>query len=160
MVEAVAPVTRLSVAALTLGWTNWTALACPTSKLVQLMTARSLVCVTVSLPKSGVGSKALWVMEDRDHNNQKMEIADEVVEYDPPRRIKVRFSSAEGFDGDGVFTLTDLGNGRTRVDQVGEYRFHQWMAKLFLPLIMHSAGSKAVEDMQRLKSKVEESRAN
>ena len=46
------------------------------------------------------------------------------------------------------------------MDQVGEYRFYQWMGKLFLPLIMHSAGSKAVEDMQRLKSKVEESRAN
>ncbi len=109
-------------------------------------------------PPDGVGSKAVWVMEDHNNNNERMEITDEVVEYDPPRRIKVRFSSALGFDGDGVFSLTDLGNGRTRVDQIGEYRFHQWLTKLMLPLIMHSAGSKAVEDMQRLKSKAEESR--
>lgn len=111
-------------------------------------------------PPDGVGSKAVWVMEDRNNHNEKMEIADEVVEYDPPRRIKVRFSSVEGFDGEGVFTLTELGNRRTRVDQVGEYRFHQWWVKLLVPMIMPSARTKAVEDMQRLKMKIEESRAN
>jgi uncharacterized protein YndB with AHSA1/START domain len=111
-------------------------------------------------PPHGVGSMAVWVMEDRHNNNEKMEISDEVVEYEPPRRIRVRFSSARMFDGEGAFTLTELGNGRTRVDQVGEYRFHHWLSRLFLPLIVHSAGAKALEDMERLKSKVEESRPN
>ena len=110
-------------------------------------------------PPHGVGSKAMWVMEDRNNNNERVEVTDEVVEYDPPRRIKVRLTSAMGFDGEGVFKLTDLGNGRTQFEQAGEYRFTSWLAKLFLPMIMHSARSKAAEDIQRLKSKVEESPA-
>ena len=110
-------------------------------------------------PPDGVGSKAMWVMEDRNNNNERVEVTDEVVEYDPPRRLKVRLSSAMGFDGDGVFILTDLGNGQTRFEQGGEYRFQHWLAKLFLPLIMHSARSKGAEDLHRLKSKIEESPA-
>lgn len=109
-------------------------------------------------PPHGVGSKTVWVMEDHNNNNQKMEMIEELTEYDPPRKLNVRVSAPMGFHGEVSFALTDLGNGHTRVVQASSFQFEHWLAKLFTPLIMRSAQTKAVEDMQRLKSKMEASR--
>src|ERR1700744_5379416 len=54
MVEAVEPVTRLSVAALALGWLNCTVFGCPTENEFQLITAREELCVTVNVLLTGV----------------------------------------------------------------------------------------------------------
>ena len=50
MVEVVAPVTRFRIAPFALGWAKLTLLAAPMAKLDQLITARSLVWVTVIAP--------------------------------------------------------------------------------------------------------------
>ena len=115
---------------------------------------------TLTPPPHGVGSKTIWVMEDRNYNNQKMEMTEELIEYNPPRSLKVRVTAALGFSGEVSFLLTDLGNGKTRAVQTSSFQFDKWWAKLLTPLIMQSAQKKAIEDIGRLKSKAEASPAN
>ena len=106
-------------------------------------------------PPHGVGSKTVWVMQER--NYQKMEMTEELTEYNPPHNLKVRVSAPLGFSGEVSFELTDLGNGNTRALQSSSFQFDKWWARLLTPLIIQSAHKKAVEDMQRLKSKAEAS---
>jgi len=59
------------------------------------------------------------------------------------------------FDGDVLYTLTDLGNGTTRVEQDGRFTYASKLVSLLEPLLTPDAMRKMFDDMKRLKEKVE-----
>ena len=59
------------------------------------------------------------------------------------------------FNGDVLYTLTDLGNGRTRVEQDGRFTYDSKLVSLMEPLLTPDAMRKMFDDMKRLKEKVE-----
>lgn len=105
--------------------------------------------------RTGVGSREVWVMEDRNNGNQLMEIDATVSHYEPPRRLVLRNAVAGMFHGQHSYVLTDMGNGRTRVEMEGRYHFEDRLARLLEPVITRAAQDKAVEDLARLKAQVE-----
>jgi uncharacterized membrane protein len=103
----------------------------------------------------GVGAREIWVMEDRNNNNQRMEIHAEVVGYEENRRLASKVSAAEGFEGMVEFALEPLGETHTRLRYDASYTFHHWLARLLEPLITRSAQQKLDEDLARLKQQAE-----
>lgn len=108
---------------------------------------------------AGTGShaKQVWVMEDRNNNNQLMNIETEIVQSDPGRLLEVNVAAAMGFTGNIRYELESGDNQRTRLTYIGHYKFDHWLAKLFEPLISRSAQQKLEGDLQRLKQQVEAS---
>jgi uncharacterized protein YndB with AHSA1/START domain len=102
-----------------------------------------------------VGSRQTWVMEDRHNGNKRMEILAVSTAVEPGRLLSVQLSSPGVFTGDAVYTLTDLGNGRTRLSNDSRYRYAMAFARLLEPLITPSAKKKFAEDLARLKSLAE-----
>jgi uncharacterized protein YndB with AHSA1/START domain len=102
-----------------------------------------------------VGSRQVWVMEDRNNGNERVEIASVATSVEPGRRLGVRLSAPGMFTGDAVYTLSDLGNGRTRLATDSRYRYDMAFARLMEPLITPSAKKKFVEDLARLKTLAE-----
>ncbi len=105
--------------------------------------------------RSAVGSKEVWVMRDENNGGQLVEIEGTCTEYERPSRLGVRLSSSGMFDGQQNYRLTNLGNGRTRLDIEGQYHFSQWFAALMAPLIIPAAEKKLAGDVARLKSLIE-----
>jgi hypothetical protein len=105
--------------------------------------------------KTGVGARDLWVMEDRNNNNQRMEILQETTRHQPNRLVETRLEVPEGFSGTVVMTLEPLSDTRTRLTYQARIQYHHWLAKLMEPLISRSAQQKMVEDFERLRQKVE-----
>jgi uncharacterized protein YndB with AHSA1/START domain len=102
-----------------------------------------------------VGSRSVWLMDDP-NNKQRMEIAAEVTEYQPGRRVVSRLEFTGGFTGQQIYTLTPLGAGdRTRLEHDARYEFSHWFATLLKPLIRASAQKKLLGDLARLKQAVE-----
>jgi len=106
-------------------------------------------------PVSGLGAKRVWVMRDENNGGMLMEIEAMYTEYTPPVRLAVHTRTADMFDGQQAYRLTDLGNGRTRVDAEGTYQFHIWFARLMEPVITPQASQKMRGDLARLKGLVE-----
>jgi uncharacterized protein YndB with AHSA1/START domain len=102
----------------------------------------------------GVGARRVWVMDDP-NMNQKVEVIGDVTAHEPPNRLGVRTSMEGGFDGTVTYTLTELGDGRTRLEGTSEWRFHHWFANLLKPVVMRQARRKMRDDLARLKSLVE-----
>lgn len=96
----------------------------------------------------------VWVMEDRNNGNQRVEIEGISTLEDPPHRLEAHTKAAGAFESDEAFLLTDLG-GRTRLEMVSRDTYTQWFARLMEPLISHEASVKMVDDLARLKSKIE-----
>jgi uncharacterized membrane protein len=103
----------------------------------------------------GVGAREIWVMEDRNNGNQRMEIHAEVVGYEENRRLASKVTAAEGFEGLVEFALEPVGEARTRLRYDAAYTFHHWLARLMEPLITRSAQQKLEEDLARLKQQAE-----
>jgi uncharacterized protein YndB with AHSA1/START domain len=103
----------------------------------------------------GVGTSRTWVMRDENNGGQLMEIQGKCTEYAPPTRLTVLLSAGDIFDGEQAYRLTNLGNGRTRLDVASRYHFTPWFARLMEPLITPAAQKKMVGDLARLKSLVE-----
>jgi uncharacterized protein YndB with AHSA1/START domain len=97
----------------------------------------------------------IWVMEDRNNNNQLMEIAVDVTRVEPPRLLEARLRAAAGFEGDVSYVLEELSPSRTRLTHKADYRFDHWLARLLEPVIRRSAQGKLEEDLARLKQRVE-----
>jgi uncharacterized protein YndB with AHSA1/START domain len=107
-------------------------------------------------PEQGhVGARQIWVMEDRNNNNQLMEITTEYVAYAAPSALTARVSADEGFTGTVEYALERLGPARTRLHYTGSYQFHHWLATLLEPVITRSAQQKLEEDLARLKQQAE-----
>jgi uncharacterized protein YndB with AHSA1/START domain len=104
---------------------------------------------------NGVGAREIWIMEDRNNNNQRMEIHAEVVGYEENRRLASKVSAAEGFEGLVEFTLEPLDDRHTRLRYDAAYTFEHWLALLMEPLITRSAQQKLEEDLARLKQQAE-----
>jgi uncharacterized protein (TIGR03067 family) len=98
--------------------------------------------------------REVWVMEDRNNGNARVEIEGTSTLEDPPRRLETHTITAGAFEGDQAFKLTDLG-GRTRLDMESRFHFSQWFARLMEPVIAHEAHVKMIDDLARLKTKVE-----
>lgn len=103
---------------------------------------------------AGVGAKRVWVMKDENNGGMLMEIEGTCSEYAPPSRLTVQLKSGGDFDGQQAYRLTDLGNGRTRLDVDSNYHFSSSLARLMEPLITAAAAKKMVGDTARLKSLV------
>jgi uncharacterized protein YndB with AHSA1/START domain len=111
-----------------------------------------LVDVKESQPR-GPGSTQTWVMRDENNGGMLMNLEGRCTEYVPNSRLTVAINAPEyGFDGKQSYVLTDLGNGRTRLDTDGEYHFSQWFANLMTPLVMSASKTKLEGDLARLKT--------
>ena len=82
---------------------------------------------------AGQGHRRVWVMEDANNGNERMEITSDVTGYEPYRRIDVKLSSPEAFTGQVSYIFQDLGGGRTALTQSGTYHLTNWMARLMIP---------------------------
>jgi hypothetical protein len=78
-----------------------------------------------------------------------------VTLWEPPDQVGVHVEVPGSFSGDVLYTLTDLGNGRTRVEQDGRYTYDSRLVSLIEPLLTPDAMRKMFDDMKRLKQKVE-----
>jgi uncharacterized protein YndB with AHSA1/START domain len=105
--------------------------------------------------REGVGTKSVWVMEDKNNGGRLMEIVGEVTAAEKDKFVAVDLASAGAFDGKGSYTLTDLGGGRTRMETFGKYHFQNAFARLMTPLIMPQAAKKMNTDLATLKTMVE-----
>jgi uncharacterized protein YndB with AHSA1/START domain len=112
-----------------------------------------LVDVNRSGPR-GAGSTLTVTMKDENNGGQIMRIESRCTEYVPGSRI-TESMNAPDFDGTQSYRLTDLGNGRTRLEVDGSFHFSQWFANLMTPLIMPAAKSKLEGDLGHLKELVE-----
>lgn len=106
-------------------------------------------------PHHAVGSPTTWVMKDENNGGAMMAIDAKYVEYAPPSRLTVTISTPAEFEGQQTYQLTGLGNGHTRLDVDGRYRYDQWFARLLEPLITPAAEKKMAADLTRLKGLVE-----
>ena len=102
-----------------------------------------------------VGSREVWVMEDRNNNNQRMEIAAEIVGLEEDQSLSTRLRAPGGFEGTVSYELEPLGSGRTRLQYLGDYKYEHWLAKLLGPVISRSAQQKLEDDLARLKQLAE-----
>ena len=102
-----------------------------------------------------VGAKQVWVMQDAYNGNARMQFVDQVTSVEPNRSITVHIDAEGAFSGDSSFTLTDLGNGHTRFENTGTFRYSQWFARLLEPLVTPQAEKKMSMDLQKLKTLVE-----
>ena len=104
---------------------------------------------------AAVGSRSVWVMEDRNNNNQRMDIQTEVTRVEPGRLLEARVNVPEGFDGTVLYELQPIDAQRTHLTYRATYHFQHWLARLLEPVISRSAQQKLGEDLDRLKQKVE-----
>ena len=105
----------------------------------------------------GVGARQVWVMEDRNNNNQRMDIATEITRSEPDRVLEAKVSAADGFTGDIHYELEPMSADKTKLTYRANYKFNHWLAKLLEPIISRSAQQKLEEDLNRLKQQVEAS---
>jgi uncharacterized protein YndB with AHSA1/START domain len=115
-----------------------------------------LVDIQMLTPEVGrVGSKHVWVMEDRNNNNQRMDIAVETTRVEPDRLLEVQLNVPSGFTGTVTYELQPMDQKRTLLMYRGTYQYQHWLAKLLEPVISRSAQQKLEEDLQRLKQLAE-----
>jgi uncharacterized protein YndB with AHSA1/START domain len=105
--------------------------------------------------QNGVGTRQIWIMEDRNNNNQRMEIQSEVIVYRRPEQVQTRLNAPEGFTGTVDYRLEAVAPNRTRLTYTASYQYLHWFAKLLGPLISRSAQQKLEADLARLKQHVE-----
>jgi uncharacterized membrane protein len=112
---------------------------------------------TLTPGQEGVGAREVWVMEDRNNNNQRMEIATEVTQFEADRVYEASLNVPAAFTGTVRYDLQPLDAGHTRLTYRGDFKYEHWLAKLLEPLISRSAQQKLEEDLRRLKQKAEAS---
>ncbi len=105
--------------------------------------------------RTGPGARQVWVMEDRNNGNQRMDIESEVVRYEPGRLLESRLNSPEGFTGEVRYELEPVDAHRTRLTYRANYQFEHWLARLLEPIISRSAQQKLEDDLARLKQQAE-----
>ena len=97
------------------------------------------------------GDKRTLVMRDENNGGQLMEIESTAADYSPPSHLRMSLLTKEGFAGEQNYRVTDLGNGRSRIEIDSSYRFDMWFARLMEPLITKAAQHKMVGDSVQLK---------
>ena len=105
-------------------------------------------------PREGIGHRETWIMDDP-RMKQKVIVPGTITLWEPPFQMGVHVEAPAMFDGDVFYKLTDLGNGRTRVEQDARFHYLDKLAALMEPMVTPEAMRKMVDDMHRLKTKVE-----
>ena len=132
---------------------TWTWLSDP-AKLTQWVGWLDAIEPDTTTVAEGIGHREIWVMNDP-RMKEKLRVPGTITVWDPPRQIGVHIAMPEAFEGDVLYTLTELPNGRTRFEQDGRFRYLDRFAALMEPLVTPEAMKKLVDDMQRMKQKVE-----
>jgi uncharacterized protein YndB with AHSA1/START domain len=104
------------------------------------------------------GGKAVWVMEDRNNGNHRVEITGVVQSVERARRLQITMTAPEGFHGDNVYTLVPQPDGSTRLDTDSRFVFDSSLARLMTPLIRWQAKKKLVDDQNHLRALLEAAR--
>jgi uncharacterized protein YndB with AHSA1/START domain len=102
----------------------------------------------------GIGHRETWVMNDP-RMKQKLSVPGTITLWEPPKQLGIHIEVPAMFVGDILYTLEDLGNGRTRVEQDGRVRYESRFAALMEPMVTPDAMRKLFDDMKRLREKVE-----
>jgi uncharacterized protein YndB with AHSA1/START domain len=123
-------------------------------QLTQWVGFLAQVLPDTTTPAEGIGHRETWVMDDP-RMKGKMLVPGTITLWDPPDQVGVHVEVPGSFDGDVLYKLTDLGNGRTRVEQDGRFTYDSKLVSLLEPLLTPDAMRKMFDDMKRLKSKVE-----
>lgn len=105
-----------------------------------------------------VGKSGVWVMEDENNNNERVEFTGTVQAVDPYRRLNIKLDAPGGFQGTTEYRLTALPDGSTRFDSDSRYVFESAFARFMAPLIYWQARKKMAGDMERLKELIEAAR--
>ena len=104
-----------------------------------------------------VGKSGVWVMEDQNNNNARVEFTGTVTALDIHRRIDIDLVAPQAFKGHTAYLLTPLPDGSTRFDSESRYVFDSAFARFMAPLIYWQANKKMIADLQRLKTLIEAS---
>ena len=102
-----------------------------------------------------VGSEINIVMEDKNNGGAQMKITSTVEAVESNRHLALKVGAAAAFQGTASYTLTDLGNGETRLSLDSWYQFDNPLAKLMTPVILLSAKKKMMGDLEHLRAIVE-----
>jgi uncharacterized protein YndB with AHSA1/START domain len=104
------------------------------------------------------GGKAVWVMEDRNNNNARMEITGTVESVEPLRKLAISMTAPEGFHGTNTYTLTEQPDGSTRLDSDSRFVFEDRFARFMTPLVLWQAKKKMLSDLDHLRALIEANR--
>ena len=102
-----------------------------------------------------VGKSGVWVMEDQNNNNARVEFTGTVTGLELHRRIDIDLVAPQAFKGHTTYRLTPLPDGSTRFDSDSRYVFDNAFARFMSPLIYWQAKKKMVADQQHLKALIE-----
>ncbi len=101
------------------------------------------------------GEQSIWVMEDRNRDVANAEVASRIDEAEPAHKLSVVLNSPGSFSGSVSYTLTNVGNGRTGVEEVNRYHFDNRLAQFLMPLVTQAAQRKMAADLEHLRTLVE-----
>ena len=101
------------------------------------------------------GSKMVWVMEDRNNGNTRMEIDAVAQAVEPQRKLTVALSAADAFRGTSTYTLSEQADGSTVLGSDSRYTFSNRFARFMTPLVIWQAKKKMISDMFHLRTLVE-----
>ncbi|MEP7027700.1 MAG: SRPBCC family protein [Candidatus Eisenbacteria bacterium] len=113
-----------------------------------------LVVAADTTTAMGVGHREVWVMNDP-KEKEPMRIQAVVTAEEAPRTGAAHLEVPGMFTGDVRYTLTDLGNGRTRLNQKSSFHYLNPLFALMEPLITPEANKKQDADFARLKAMAE-----
>jgi uncharacterized membrane protein len=106
-------------------------------------------------PPMAAGSRQIWVMEDRDNGNQRMEMEIAVTRFEPNQLFEAQLSVPGRFTGTVIYELQPIDAHRTHLTYRATYHYEHWLAKLFEPIVSRSAQQKLEQDLARLKQQAE-----
>lgn len=105
----------------------------------------------------GIVRREVWVMDDP-NTKSRMELVSTMLQVEVPRFVSATVFAPGVFDGEVSYTLTDLGNGRTRLDYRSHFTYGPWLYRLIEPLVTPEAQQKLEADLATLKRLVEATR--
>lgn len=128
--------------------------------LYQADKVKQWVSWLVEIREDGVGDpvpggKAVWVVEDPNNGNARMEITGTVVSVEPNRRLSASLSAPQGFTATSTYTLTERPDGSTLLESDSRYRFDNAFARFMTPLVLWQARKKMLSDMDHLRTLLE-----
>jgi uncharacterized protein YndB with AHSA1/START domain len=99
-----------------------------------------------------VGKSGVWVMEDKNNDNMRVEFTGTVAAVEPYRRMAINLDAPGGFKGTSSYILTALPDGGTRLESDSRYVFDSAFARFMSPLIYWQAKKKMQGDLEHLKA--------
>ena len=105
-------------------------------------------------PPEGIGHRETRIMNDP-RMKQELRVPGTVTLWEPLKQMGIHIEVPEMFVGDVLYSLNDLGNGRTRVEQDGRVRYLNKLAALLEPMVTPDKMRELFDNMKRLRDKVE-----